>query len=201
MTEPSKNNWCSLGVSLAWLAALADVAQAAPASNPAAPQALRSVASRLAPGKTVATATPQELANAVRETLRANPAQAKAIVRAVFSQLGGQDGPKALALIAAVQAVVPAGALAGLLRAAIEALSTQGAGASGLSVRTLIGTLIAEEASRLAPAEAAAIANAVRSMLSPAGDGPAPLSFQGPGGGSNPANFSNSGGRVNSPSS
>jgi hypothetical protein len=201
MTKPIKGNLCALGVGLAMLPALANVAWGAPASNSAANQAVSAVTSQLAPGKTIATATPQQLAKAVKEALRANPTQAKAIVQAVFSQLGGKDGSKALAVIAAVQSVVSAGDLAGLVRAAVEALSTQSAGASSLSVRALIGTLITEEASALAPTEASAIANAVHFLLSSAGDGPAPLSFQGPGGGSNPANFSNSGGSVISPSS
>jgi hypothetical protein len=71
----------------------------------------------------------------------------------------------------------------------------------GLSVRSVLGPLIAQEAAALDPSEATAIANAVGSLFSGAGGGPAPLNFQGPAGVSNPANFSNSGGSVNSPSS
>lgn len=197
MTKPIKDNLRALGLGLAMLPALANVAQAEPAPERAAHQAL---VTQLA-GKTIATATPQELARAVKEAIRANPKLAKAIVKSVFSQLGGKDSAKALAVIAAVQSVVPAGELAGLVRAAVEALSTQSADGTGLSARSVLGPLITQEAASLDPSEANAIVDAVRSILSSAGNGPAPINFQGPGGVTNPANFSNSGGSVNSPSS
>lgn len=198
MTKSIKDNLCALGVGLAMLPAVANVAQGAPPSHAAGIQA---VTSKLGTGKSIATATPQELASAVKQAIRANPKMAKAIVQAVFSQLGGKDGPKALAVIAAVQSAVPAGDLAGLVRAAVEALSTESAGSSGLSVRALIGTLVMDEAAALDPTAAAAIANAVGSLLSSGGNGPAPINFQGPGNVTNPANSSNSSGSVNSPSS
>jgi hypothetical protein len=201
MTKPIKDNLRALGVGLAMLPAVANVAQGAPGSNSAANQAVSSVISNLGTGKTIATATPQELASAVKQAIQANPKHAKAIVRGVFSQLGANDGRKALAVIDAVQSVVPAGELAGLVRAAVEALSTQSADGTGLSVRSILGPLITQEAAALDPSEATAIANAVGSILSSAGGGPAPINFQGPGGVSNPANVSNSGGSVNSPSS
>jgi hypothetical protein len=201
MTKPIKDNLRALGLGLAMLPSLANMAQAAPASNSAANQAVSLVTSQLGMGKTIATATPQELASAVKQAIKANPKLAKAIVKGVFSQLGSKDSAKALAVIAAVQSVVPAGELAGLVQAAVEALSTQSADGTGLSARAVLGPLITQEAASLAPAQAGAIANAVSSMLSSAGGGPGAINFQGPGGVSNPANFSNSGGSVNSPSS
>jgi hypothetical protein len=197
MTKPIKDHLCALSVGLAMLPALANVAQGAPAPNAAANQA---VISQLA-GKSVASAKPQELANAVKQAIRANPTQAKNIVRAVFSQLGAKDRAKARAVMHAVAAVAPPGDLAGLVQAAVEALSTESAGGSGLSARSALGTVIAQEASALVPSEARAIANAVGSLFSSSGGGGgAPGSFQGPGNVSNPANFSNTGGSVNSPS-
>jgi hypothetical protein len=197
MTKPIKDNLRALGMSLALLPALANVAQGAPAHDSTAHRAL---ISQLA-GKIIANATPQELARAVKQAIRANPKLAKAIVHEVFSQLGANDSRKALAVMEAVQSVVPASELAGLVQVAVEALSTESAGGSGLSVRSVLGPLITQEAAALDPSEATAIANAVGSILSSAGSGPAPINFQGPGGVSNPANFSNSGGSVNSPSS
>jgi hypothetical protein len=201
MTKSIKDNLCALGVGLAMLPALANVGQGAPASNSAVNRAMSSVISNLGTGRTIATATPQELASAVKQAIKANPKLAKAIVKGVFSQLGANDSRKALAVIDAVQSVVPAGDLAGLVRAAVEALSTQSANGSGLSVQAILGPLITQEAAALAPSEATAIANAVGSMLSSGGGGPGSNNFQGPAGVSNPANFSNSGGSVNSPSS
>ena len=212
MTKPIKDNLRALGLGLAMLPSLANVAQAEPAHEPnrhesatrdsaehhsAAHQALMSQLG----GKTVATATSAELATAVRKAIKHNPKLAKAIVKAVFSQLSATDSAKAGALISAIQSVVPAGELAGLVQAAVEALSTQSADGTGLSARAVLGPLITQEAASLAPAQAGAIANAVSSMLSSAGGGPGAINFQGPGGVSNPANFSNSGGSVNSPSS
>jgi hypothetical protein len=206
MTKPIKDNLRALGLGLAMLPALANEAQAAPASNSPANHGASLVTSKLGAGKTIATATPQELASAVKQAIHADPKQAKAIVKGVFSQLRSKDSAKALAVIDAVQAAVAAGdlkagELPGLVRAAVEALSTQGADGTGLSARSVLGPLITQEAAALVPSEATAIANAVGSILSSAGGGPAPINFQGPGGVSNPANFSNSSGSVNSPSS
>lgn len=202
MTKLIKDNLCALGVGLAMLPALANVTQAEPAHESAVHRspAHQALMAQLA-GKTVATATPQELAQAVKRAIQANPKLAKAIVKGVFSQLGANDGRKASAVIDAVASVVPAGDLAGLVRAAVEALPAESAGGSGLSVRSVLGPLITQEATALAPSEANAIANAVGSLISSAGGGPGAINFQGPGGVSNPANFSNSGGSVNSPSS
>jgi hypothetical protein len=202
MTKPIKDKLRVLGVGLAMLPALANVAQAEPAPKSAVHHsaAHQALISQLA-GKTIATATPQELASAVKQAIKANPKLAKAIVKAVFSQLGVNDSRKALAVIDAVQSVVPAADLAGLVRAAVEALPAESAGGSGVSVRSVLGPLVTQEASALAPSQATAIATAVGSILSSGGGGPASINFQGPAGVSNPANSSNSSGSVNSPSS
>ena len=213
MIKPITDNLRALGVGLALLPALVNVAQAEPAHesnkhesatrdsaehHSAAHQALMSQLG----GKTVATATPAELATAVKKAIKNNPRLAKAIVKAVFSQLSATDSEKAGALIKAIKSVVPPGDLAGLVQAAVEALSTQSANGSGLSVRAVLGPLIAQQAATLAPSQANAIMTAVSSIFSSAnGGGAGGMGFQGPGGVSNPANSSNSSGSVNSPSS
>ncbi|MBV9998011.1 MAG: hypothetical protein JO015_02755 [Verrucomicrobia bacterium] len=204
MTRLIKEKLRALGVGLVMLPAVAGVAQTAPEHQSAehhSSAAHQALMAQLG-GKTIAAATPQELGRAVRQAIQANPKLAKALVHDVYSQLGVNDGRKALAVIDAVQSVVPASELAQYVRIAVEALSTQVVDGEGMTVRMVIGPLLTNEAAALEPSEATAISNAVGSLFSSAGGGgAAPLNLQGPAGVSNPANFSNSGGSVNSPSS
>jgi hypothetical protein len=195
--SPSRHASFTLAVGLAVLTASAKAAQGTPASNFLANQL---VASRLPSGKTMADAEPAELAAVVREALRANPTLAGAIVGQVFSHFQVNDSRKALAGIDAVASVVPASELPGVVRAAVSALPAKVEASTGLCARSVLGQLIAQEASTLSPARAYAIAEAVRALIWSASHGKG-FDFHGPGGSDHPANHWNCGGPINSPSS
>jgi hypothetical protein len=197
MNDPANNCACSLAIGLALLIALASRVHATPVPNSSANQL---VASQLSPGKTIADTEPAELATAVKEAIRANPTQTGAIVSQVFSSFGVSDSRKALAGIEAVASAVPASELPGVVRTAVSALPARVDITTGLSVRSVLGQLIAQEASTLSPARAYAIANAVRTLIWSASHGRG-FEFHGPGDCDNPANHHNCGGPVNSPCS
>jgi hypothetical protein len=194
---PEKHALCTLAVGLALLAASARAAQTTPASNALANQL---VASQLSPGTTIADAEPAQLATAVREALRANPTLAGAIVGQVFSRFQVNDSRKALAGIDAVASVVAASELPRVVRAAVSALPARVEASTGLCARSVLGQLIAQEASTLAPARAYAIAEAVRTLIWLASHGRG-FDFHGPGDCDHPANHWNCGGPINSPCS
>lgn len=197
MNLSADNCVCTLAVGLTLLVALANGAQGTPAPNPSANQL---VASQLSPGKTIADAEPAELATAVKEAVRANPTQTGAIVSQVFSRFQVSDSRKALAGIDAVASMVPASELPGVVRAAVSALPARVDATTGLCARSVLGQLIAQEASTVFPARAYAIANAVRTLIWLAAHGKG-IDFHGPGDCDNPANHCNSGGHATSPCS
>jgi hypothetical protein len=196
--NPSANTFlCALTVGLSLLGASAEAAQGTPGANALANPR---VAFQLSPEKTVADAEPAELATAVKAAIRANPTRAGAIVGQVFSRLEGSDSRKALAGIDAVASMVPASELPGVVRAAVSALPDRVDARTGLSARSVLGQLIAQEAATLSPARAYAIAEAVRTLIWLATHGKG-FDFHGPGDCDHPANYHNSGGRVTSPCS
>ena len=152
------------------------------------------VGSNLPQGVTVQSATPAQLAAAVKAAIKAHPKQAKAIVSYVFSQLTAADGAKALAVIDAIISAVPADEVAALIRIAIGSLSTTPDPQTGQSAQTALASLITQRALADDPSLTSAILAAI-------GAAPSGSNFQimGPGNVTNPANFSNSTGTVNSP--
>lgn len=152
------------------------------------------VNSALPQGVTVRSATPIQLAAAVKAAIKAHPKQAKAIVKYAFSQLTDDDGAKALALIDAIILVVPDDEVAGLIKIAIESLSTTIDPQTGRSARSALVSLIMQEAIADDPGLASALLAAI------GGSVPGTTTqLLGPGGVTNPANFSNTSGPVNSP--
>jgi hypothetical protein len=197
MNNTVKTFLCALTVGLTFLGASADAAQDTPVAYSSAN---RRVAFQLSPEKTMADAEPGELAMGVRAAVRANPTQAGAIVGQVFSRFGISDSRKALAGIDAVASAVPASELPGVVRAAVSALPDRVDARTGLSARSVLGQLIAEEALTLSPARAYAIADTVRMLIWLATHGKG-LHFHGPGDCDHPANYHNCGGPINSPCS
>jgi hypothetical protein len=197
MNYPGRNVVCTLTIGWVLLIALASGAEGNPAPN-SAPNQL--VTSQLSRGKTMADAEPGELAMAVKGAVRANPKQASAIVGQVFSRFEVGDSRKALASIDAVASTVPASELPGVVRAAVSALPDRVEATTGLSVRSVLGQLIAKEASTLSPAQAHAIANAIWTLIWLANRGKE-VDFHGPGDCDHPANHWNCGGHVYSPCS
>jgi hypothetical protein len=154
------------------------------------------VTSYLPRGVTVQSATCPQIQEAVKAALRAHPKQAKAIVSFVFSRLTAADKCKALALIDAILSTVPQDEAAGLIQIAIGSLSSTVDPQTGQSAFSALGSLSMQQAIADDPGLAAAILAAIGS--SSAGQG-TQLLGGGPGNVTNPANFSNTTGAVNSP--
>src|ERR1700722_16943341 len=153
----------------------------------------RWVVSNLPQGVTVKSATAVQLAAAVKAAIRARPKQAKAIVAYVFAQLTAADSATALAVVDAIISAVPEGEGAGLIKIAIESLSVTIDPQTGQSAQSALASMIMQEAIADDPGLASAILAAI-------GATPGPITqLQGPGNVSNPANFSNTNGAVNSP--
>lgn len=201
MKHLGKRSALALGLGLGLAICVLPVAGIVQAAPPRDKPPERAVVSRLPKGKTIATATPVELAKAVQSAVREMPVQACAIVSNVLAQLGPADARKALAVIDFVVPVVSEQVLPTLVQAAVQALSTQVEPEVGLSARSALGQMVSQEAITLAPSQAVAIATAVSPLLTTDGGSPSGPVFQGPRGISNPANFSNSGGIIVSPSS
>jgi hypothetical protein len=155
----------------------------------------RWVISNLPHGVTIKTSTPAQLAAAVKAAIRAHPKQAKAIVAYVFSQFTAADLAKASAVIDAIISVVPADEVAALVALAIGSLSATVDPATGQSAQSALASAITQEAIADDPALASAIMAAIGAAPPP---GQA-TQLLGPGGVTNPANFSNTTGAVNSP--
>src|SRR6476659_4167121 len=102
------------------------------------------VNSNLPQGVTIQSATPAQLAAAVKAAIKAHPRQAKAIVSAVFSQLTAADSAKALALIDAIISAVPESEVAGLISVAIGSLSNTVDPQTGQSAQTVLASLITQ---------------------------------------------------------
>jgi hypothetical protein len=145
-------------------------------------------------GVTVRTSTCDELPPAVKAAIRAHPKQAKAIVRYVFSQFTDADKCKALAVIDAINSSVPKDEFAGLVAVAIGSLSATVDPQSGQSALLALASLVTQQAI----ADDPALASAILAAIGGAPPGPA-SGLSGPGGVTNPANFSNTTGPVNSP--
>jgi hypothetical protein len=154
----------------------------------------RWVASNLPQGVTIKSATAVQLATAVKAAIRAHPKQAKAIVAYVFSQFTAGDSAKALAVIDAIISAVPEDEVAGLIKVAIGSLSVTIDPQTGLSAQSVLSPVVTQEAIADDPGLAPAILAAIGSA--PAGP---TTQLLGPGNVSNPANFSNTTGPVNSP--
>jgi hypothetical protein len=129
-------------------------------------------------GVTVRTSTCDELPPAVKAAIRAHPKQAKAIVRYVFSQFTDADKCKALAVI----------------KVAIGSLSATVDPQTGLSAQLALASLVTQQAI----ADNPSLASAIVAGIGAAPPGPA-SQLSGPGGVTNPANFSNTSGAVISP--
>jgi hypothetical protein len=154
----------------------------------------RWVASNLPQGVTIKSATPVQLAAAVKAAIRAHPKQAKAIVAYVFSQFTAGDSAKALAVIDAIISAVPEDEVAGLIKIAIGSLSLTIDPQTGQSAQSALASLITQEAI----ADDPGLASAILAAIGAAPPGPA-TQLVGPGNVANPANFSNTNGAVNSP--
>lgn len=153
-----------------------------------------SITSNLPPGVTIRSSNPAQLAAAVKASIRAHPKQAKAIVAYVFSQFTDGDKDKALALINAIISVVPADEVADLIKIAIGSLSAVVDPQTGQSAQSALAAAITQQAI----ADDPALASVILAAIGAAAPGPGPQ-FQGPGNVTNPANFSNTSGSVNSP--
>ena len=154
----------------------------------------RWVISNLPHGVTIKTSTPVQLAAAVKAAIKTHPKQAKAIVAYVFSQFTAADLAKASAVIDAIISVVPADEVAALVALAIGSLSATVDPATGQSAQSALASAITQEAI----ADDPALASAILAAIGAAPPGPA-TQLLGPGGVTNPANFSNTTGAVNSP--
>jgi hypothetical protein len=146
-------------------------------------------------GVTIQSATCLQLTEAVKAALRAHPKQAKAIVSFVSAHLTAADKCKALALIDAIISIVPPDEVADLTKIAIGSLSAVVDPETGQSAQSALTAAITQQAIADDPALASLILAAIGS--SSAGQGT--QSFGGPGNVTNPANFSNTSGAVNSP--
>jgi hypothetical protein len=153
----------------------------------------RWVISNLPHGVTIKTTSPAQLAAAVKSAIRAHPKQAKAIVAYVFSQFTAADLAKASAVIDAIISAVPADEVAALVAVAIGSLSATIDPATGQSAQSALASAITQEAI----ADDPALASAILAAIGAAPPGPA-TQLLGPGGVTNPANFSNTTGAVNS---
>jgi hypothetical protein len=145
-------------------------------------------------GVTVRTSTCDELPPAVKAAIRAHPKQAKAIVRYVFSQFTDADKCKALAVIDAINSAVPADEVADVIKVAIGSLSATVDPQTGLSAQLALASLVTQQAI----ADNPSLASAIVAGIGAAPPGPA-SQLSGPGGVTNPANFSNTSGAVISP--
>jgi hypothetical protein len=154
----------------------------------------RWVVSNMPRGVTIKSSTPAQLAAAVKAAIRAHPRQAKAIVAYVYAQFTWADLAKALAVIDAIISAVPADEVAALVAVAIGSLSTTVDPASGQSAQSALASAITQEAI----ADDPALASVILAAIGAAPPGPA-TQLLGPGGVTNPANFSNTTGAVNSP--
>jgi hypothetical protein len=145
-------------------------------------------------GITIKSATAVQLAAAVKATIQAHPKEAKAIVAYVFSQFTAADRARALAVIDAIISAVPEDEVAGLIKVAISSLSVAIDPRTGQSAQSALAAVIMQEAI----ADDPGLASAILTAIGAAYPGPAAL-LLGPGNVSNPANFSNTSGAVNSP--
>jgi hypothetical protein len=179
----------TIAVGLIFLAVLAGSATAQTEST-----VKQWVISNLPQGVTVQSSTPVQLAAAVKAAIRAHPKQAKAIVRYVFSQLTAADKAKALALVDAIISVVPEDEVAGLIAVAIGSLSSTIDPQTGQSAQLALTSLITQEAL----ADDPLLTSSILAAIGAAPPGPA-TQLLGPGSVTNPANFSNTTGPVNSP--
>jgi hypothetical protein len=150
--------------------------------------------SNLPHGVTVQSATPAQLAAAVKAAIRAHPKQAKAIVAYVFSHFTAGDRAKALAVVDAIISAVPEDEVAGLIMVAIGSLSAAVDPQTGQSAQSVLASLITQEAL----ADDPALTSAMLAAIGAAPPGPA-TQLLGPGSVTNPANFSNTTGPVVSP--
>jgi hypothetical protein len=115
-------------------------------------------------------------------------------VRYVFSQLTAADKAKALALVDAIFSVVSGDEFAVLIAVAIGSLSLTVDPQTGQSAESALASLIMQEAL----ADDPALTSAILAAIGAAPPGPA-TQLLGPGSVTNPANFSNTTGPVNSP--
>ena len=123
-------------------------------------------------GVTIATATPQQVSDAVAAAIKANPSNAEGIATAVAKAIAGLPNAKALAtaLATAVASNVPAANVASVIAAASAAAAEAGnaglastmAGAAASVVPSQTAA-ISSAVSAAVPAEADSIANAVSS--------------------------------------
>jgi hypothetical protein len=179
----------TMALGLMFLALSAGMAQAQTDSR-----VNRRVVLNLPQGVTIKSSTPVQLAEAVKAAIRAHPKQAKAIVAYVFSQFTVADSAKALAVIDAIISTVPEDEIAVLIKVAIDSLSETIDPQTGQSPRSVLASVITQEAIADDPGLASAILAA-----SGAAPGVPTTQLFGPGNVSNPANFSNTNGAVNSP--
>ena len=153
------------------------------------------VISFLPKGVTVKTSTCAELPTAVIAAIRAHPQHAKAVVRYVFSQFIPTDNCKALAVLDAMISSLPKDEIAGVIAVGIGSLSATVDPATGQSALLASSALITERAI----ADNPALGSALLSAIGAAAPWQQGLQAGGPGGVTNPANFSNTSGSVNSP--
>jgi hypothetical protein len=142
-------------------------------------------------GVTLQTSTCGQLPPAVIAAIRAHPQQAKEIVRSVFSQFAATDNCKALAIMDAMIASLPKNEIAGLVAVAVGSLSAKIDPVTGQSALLALSALITERAI----ADDPALGSALLAAIGAGAPGPG-LQSAGPGGVSNPANFSNTTGPV-----
>lgn len=159
------------------------------------------VSSFLPKGVTVRLTNCEELPPAVKAAIRVHPKEAKAIVRYVFSQFTDADKCKALAVIDAIISSapkdgVPKDEVPALIAVAIGSLSATIDPQTGQSALLALTSPITQQAIADDPSLASAILSAI-GAAPPAGPATQPLG-PGPGGVTNPANFSNTTGPVNS---
>jgi hypothetical protein len=154
------------------------------------------VISFLPKGVTVKTSTCAELPTAVVAAMRAHPQHAKAIIRYVFSQFIPTDNCKALGVLDAMISSFPKGEIAGLIAVGIGSLSATVNPDTGQSALLALSSLLTERAIADDPALGSALLAAI-GAAAPGQQGL--LQSSGPGGVTNPANFSNTSGSVNSP--
>jgi hypothetical protein len=152
------------------------------------------VTSNLPQGVTVQSATSAQLAAAVKAAIQAHRKQAKTIVRYVFSEFTAGDSAKALAVIDAIISAVPEDEVGGLIKVAIGSLSATVDPQTGQSAQLVLTALITQEAI----ADDPLLTSAILAAIGAAPPGPATQAL-GPGNVTNPANFSNTSGTVNSP--
>lgn len=155
------------------------------------------VDSFLPKGVTVQTASCGQLPPAAIAAIRAHPQEAKAIVRSVFSRFATTDNCKALAVMDAMIASLPKDEVAGLIAVGVGSLSAKVDPVTGQSALLALSALITERAIADDPALGSALLAAIGAAAPGQGPGQG-LQSAGPGGVTNPANFSNTTGPVNS---